>query len=87
MLPNNSNIKSIIGLNEKQIIVVQYDFINQIELDINNNFKLLYTRDLKLLTFYKFPNNRLLAKEKGIFFNKIFTKIGNIIFNNLKKQF
>ena len=72
MLPNNSNIKSIIGLNEKQIIVVQYDFINQIELDINNNFKLLYTRDLKLLTFYKFPNNRLLAKEKGIFAKSLY---------------
>ena len=64
-LKDNSNIHSIVALNEKQIIVAQTDCINQILLDKDFNFQLLNTLQLGSHSLNKYPKNRLLLTEDG----------------------
>ena len=59
-LKGNSNIHSIVALNEKQIIVAQNDYTYQFELDKDYNLKLLYTINFGSYSLYKYPKNRLL---------------------------
>ena len=62
-LKDNSNIHSIVALNEKQIIVAQTDCINQFLLDKDFNFQLLNTLQLGSRSLNKYPKNRLLLTE------------------------
>ena len=59
-LKENSNIHSIVALNEKQIIVAQNNFTHQFELDKDYNLKLIYTINFGSHSLYKYPKNRLL---------------------------
>ena len=63
-LEKMSNIHSILTLNEKQIIVAQYDYINQFELDSSYNFKLLHFIELQSNKIYKFPKSRFIIEAR-----------------------
>ena len=64
-LEKKSNIHTIVILNEKQILVAQYDYINQFEVDSSYNFKLLHSIELKSNKIYKYPKSRIICKESA----------------------
>ena len=66
-LPKYSYITSILCLNKTKVIVGQYDYINQFEVDKDYKFILISTIEIKNYYLYKYPKSRLLIKPKKDF--------------------
>ena len=71
-LPKFTSITSIICLNEKKFLVSQYHYINQFELDKDYKFILLSTIEIQNDYLYKYPNNRILIKERECYPKTLF---------------
>ena len=63
-LPKYSNITSILCLNKTKVLVGQYDYINQFEVDKDYKFILISTIEIKNYYIYKYPKSRLLIEPK-----------------------
>ena len=71
-LPKFTSITSIICLNEKKFLVSQYHYINQFELDKDYKFILLSTIEIQNNYLYKYPNSRILIKERECYPKTLF---------------
>ena len=71
-LPKFTSITSIICLNEKKFLVSQYHYINQFELDKDYKFILLSTIEIQNDYLYKYPNSRILIKERECYPKTLF---------------
>ena len=58
-----NDIHSIAPLNQKKFIVAQTDYLNQFELDKDNNLKMIYSIEINNFKLMKFPKDRILFYE------------------------